>query len=54
MGGWSPERAVSLRSGQAVSDACQRLGMSVETFDIKSLDDLAWLRQPALNTATGV
>jgi D-alanine-D-alanine ligase len=34
MGGWSAERDVSLRSGAACADACERLGMRVTRIDV--------------------
>jgi D-alanine-D-alanine ligase len=34
MGGWSAERDVSLRSGEACADACERLGLRVTRIDV--------------------
>jgi D-alanine-D-alanine ligase len=34
MGGWSAERDVSLRSGAACADACERLGFRVTRIDV--------------------
>ena len=34
MGGWSAERAVSLRSGQACADALERVGFRVTRIDV--------------------
>ncbi len=34
MGGWSAERAISLRSGRAVCAALQRIGIDAETIDV--------------------
>jgi D-alanine-D-alanine ligase len=34
MGGWSAERDVSLRSGKACADACERLGYRVTRIDV--------------------
>ncbi|MCH8684672.1 D-alanine--D-alanine ligase [Pedomonas mirosovicensis] len=35
MGGWSAEREVSLTSGKAVADACERLGYRVTRLDMQ-------------------
>ena len=40
MGGLSAEREVSLKSGQALLNACQSLGHSCQVIDVKGPDDL--------------
>ena len=37
-GGWSPEREISLQSGEQVFLALQRQGVNVELFDIQRED----------------
>jgi len=34
MGGWSAEREISLRSGQACADAAERAGFRVSRLDV--------------------
>ncbi len=49
-GGWSGERAVSLRSGKAILASCERLGWQATWMDLQAKEDLQKLHDVAKDT----
>ena len=39
MGGWSSEREISLKTGEAVVDSIKSMGLNVRSIDLTSPDD---------------
>jgi len=50
-GGWSNERAVSVKSGKSMLAACQRLGLEVRGFDLKGPEDVFALANANIDPA---